>query len=176
MCASWKLPCWGIKKQVRCGQTRVDLFGPKNWWIRHLSRGNWGQSVSETTVLDNEFKVSGSIPLSLTNQSARDFSSIYSVAPPPPPKVAHTHTHSHSLKGRDIREIWQSAESLDDALSQGKSHALNVCFGIEPATILLNILSHLPSTIWSTFSNASSTFPCSSFFSGHRNELCFMAS
>lgn len=96
--------------------------------------------------------------------------------PPPPPKVAHTHTHSHSLKGRDIREIWQSAESLDDALSQGKSHALNVCFGIEPATILLNILSHLPSTIWSTFSNASSTFPCSSFFSGHRNELCFMAS
>lgn len=74
----------------------------------------------------NKLEVFGSVPLSLTKQSAKDFS-IYSVVLPLTSKGALP----HNLRERDIREIWQSAKSLEDALSQRKSHTLSVCSGTE---------------------------------------------
>lgn len=114
------------------------------------------------------------LTMPLTNQNLRTFPLFILFLPTPHPQKQRTHTHTPPKRKRCNRNL---AKCQDFRASSKKNHMLLMSASEwNCARILLNILRHLPSTIWSTFSNASSMFPCSSFFSGHRNELCFMAS
>lgn len=76
----------------------------------------------------------------------------------------------------DSQELSQTLRPHDITEKKAKLTLLEQTGKTKYWNFLSNIFCNVPSSIWSTVSNALSTSPCSNFLFGSKNELCLIAS